>query len=913
MQDALEAPTIRAASAEINVLQSVAASETIEDLIALVNQNPLLKTEVKCFNKDLYLQLNNILAKKEKRPKIIKKSLRTLVGLLSRAASRATPSRVIGSVGTIAPADSTNSDSLILDEQIVVTGATSTVTNSSSSTAGLIFRWNPCVVIFGNRCYVTAPRKESVDTFSSVGMNPLLEKMHEWCRFPIEKEKLLREIRAIYPDVDEEIVLGLIDQLVRSEVLLTEDDHGYYNYRKNRGVFKHQMEVAECEELLPSVDNIENLDVDLYRNAKGSVPVAFVNELRSYLNHALKFGAFECNDSGIAKTFAELVLEKYGAARVPLSILIHPVEGIDWRTVKQLHKASAPLSNRYISAVYSLACQRGDMWVDLKEIEHLLPEGQSTYGNFDSLDIMASLHGDAEDPVFNIADAISNISGGVTTARFDSLPKKDIQDPFAVNIDWVSDQKALNSVRECISRFSRTLNVNSVSYSDAELTLADLEVWSDGQQVYVCDKNGNPVRFRPMSMAGVGSYPEWLMQIAIAGTAQTPNINWSWGVLEKNVDYLPGVKFGSVIVSRPAFRYTGVSDVKEFNTWADALNISEWIRIGAADRKLLLNRKKWAFADILETELRRGDGWIYASFPGELDPFVRDADGKAFFAEISQTFNVSSCEKDWSGLKEIAQDLSLVESQADRQVVPAVSDYVNLVVVPRDGFRERVLRTLFAAQKKPQKYYVRYPNSEGEQSFRLRYPRKSDESEIIEQQILQMVRDGILLDVEEKPHSFEFERYGGKESFSLFTEIFALESQIAVQLSNLNDDSAVPDSLHLSLLDWWLNFFPASKQDVIEFATSSQDFEKETHKEASRLVRSAPSSLEKINELEEVASRFSELARDIQKHNLGAYELQSAAHLFCNRLGVSTDREKTLWLALSKSAKRKNNEYNIYN
>ncbi|MCQ9344098.1 lantibiotic dehydratase [Corynebacterium kozikiae] len=895
-------PIIRAASTCIDVLNTATKASSLDELVTLIEQEELLQIELKLFHPEVLRQVEVISAGIEQRPKIARKTIRALTRLIARATSRATPSRLMGSVGNISL--TSDPDSLALENIVEITASRRNVRVSDAGTPYDFLRWNPSIVVFGSRFYVTAPRKSTVDPLSSVGTNPLLSLVRTLSMHPVSRELLISHITATYADVSRQVVEEIIYQLVDKEILLTENDESYYSFRNSRQSVRTEIDLSNP--IVPNLEDPSILDVDMYRHAQGQLPGEMHETIISYLNHGLSHGIFEYNDSGIGQVFAELLLEKYGAARIPVARLIHPTEGLPWSRIRRAQGTISTTVTAYHRAVYSAGMDSKSGWIDLRELGEELPRTDRRYRNFDSVDIIASVHGDKSNPLYSMADAISNISAGVTTARFDHLNGEAVPDQDGVDIDWVSPQQAFNSVREHHESFSRRLNVNCFEHNASELTVDDLQVWTDGISVHVCDTKGSPVIFRPTSMAGLGCLPEWLMQIAISGTAFTPNINWSWSGIENSVDYLPGVVYGELIVSRPARRYTGDVDFEKFNSWADRHNIPAWIRIGAADKKILLNRTASIFKEVLQSELHRGDGWIYYTFEGELSPYSIDSTGKRYFVEVSQSYRVEAFRTPSSQLNDVAAKLPVVSAHHDKELVPASSEYVNLIIVPREGNYDRVLESLFLESRPDHEmYFVRYPHSSGGMSIRLRFRRNTDENYGLHQAIRELAANGTLLDIVEEPHSFEYERYGGKESFCLFKLLATLESKLVIEL---NSSSTGPHTHRdFGLLDWWLDLFPDNRREVIAFAISSGSQTGESIKQASRIARESR-AMTRPSIPDSIHSEIRAVAHEISRAPINTYQLQSAAHLFCNRIGISTQREIVLWIALSKTEGMKHHD-----
>lgn len=518
---AIGSPTIRAASTDIGILDQLTNATTVNELLPLLRRSSLLFTELNTFHPEVVDQIRCIVNGTESRPKVIRKTIRTLCGLISRSAARATPSRLIGSVGNISPSCSATSEKLVLDTVGTITASVPAVPTSSTETHGTTLRWNPSAVIMDGRCYITAPRRPTTKSFSSVGVNSLIRAIRSWAREPITGDELRNTVHHTYPDANTAAIEKVLHQLIDHEVLLAEDDIGYHTYRSRRCVMRENITLDSGAPRLPDIDHLIDHDVDLYRDATGSVPKGMEAELRDYLNHGLHYGAFDYNDTGIAEIFAQLMLEKYGAARVPLPHLLHPVFGLDWRKVKASHGARSSGGRQpsaYQRAVYTRGIRNTDGWVDLRKESKTLPVVDRQYSGLDSLDLIASVHGTEHDSIYSVADSISSMPGGVSTARFDLFEHGPVADDHAVNIDWVSPQQAFNSVREYRTVFPRTINISSVECHPGELTLDSLQMWSDGTRVHLCDKDGIPIQFRPTSMAGAGAYPEWMMQIAMAAT-----------------------------------------------------------------------------------------------------------------------------------------------------------------------------------------------------------------------------------------------------------------------------------------------------------------------------------------------------------------------------------------------------------
>lgn len=891
---------IRAASSDLSALTLLEDDCDTSDLLAIADQNVGLHNELENFHPHLVRHAREIAEGEKLQPKTIRKTNRGLASIIVRSASRSTPSRLLSTVGNLHPGD----EPVMLDDTGFVVAAVQMGNLDPGETTTTMLRWNPSIVIHGEWGYLTAPRGNNVAQNSSFKRNRVVDRLRELTLRSAKSDDVVATIGREF-EAPTDIVQGLVDQFLEREFLLTESDESYSNFRSSRQVWRQDISFVNPVQVGIPADHD---DVDLYRSASGSIN-GLDGLLCEYLDFALEAGIFDYADAGISSVFSDMFIEKFGMTRVAVVDLIHPVHGLDLETIRSSPSAQAAVKQEVPPlqrAVYERCAVEGKRWVDIRACGAELPKNQRNYHGFSSVDVIASIHGETGRETFNLADAISNVHGGITTARFDCLQSTtDVQPAQFVNIDWVSPDDAFNAVRESESSGDRTLNVNAFGALDSELTISDLVVWSDGREMHVADTEGNPIELRPRSMVGVASYPSWLFEIFLLSNTQLPNINWSWGDLSNHVNYTPGVRYGSLILARPAFRYQGEVDWETFNSWADERSISTWIRIGDADRKLLLNRRAPGYRELLEFQLRRSDRWVYESFEEELSSPVTGSDGKQYFSEIVSSIEVqgpnSEDDEDRQRvLKAKASTLPLYVPDEARFITPSGSSTVNLTVVPADGFEAKTLaKVMGALSADPTSYFVRYPLG-SRRSVRFRFSKEAEQAPI-SQTISDLVRDGWVREIQETPHNLEIERYGGLNSFRAFIPLWRIESEIAAALSSTDAKEGISSSLRLPLMSWWLGLFPNMKNSVLAFANQSQVADTEFANKASNLLKQAREqdfqviAEENLQRWLEPAAAF---ANHIDQLELDPYVLQSAAHMFANRLGIGNDEEGLIWRVL---------------
>ncbi|MDO5077198.1 lantibiotic dehydratase [Corynebacterium sp.] len=925
--------------------------------IRLAYESSIISTTLRAFNPIVDANARAILAGDLRLDsKKGRKTLRHISILMARAATRATPSRLVGRVGhthepiiDAAPAAASQSAHrrlgsrelrVVLRDELEIGCAAPITAGEPDAAAPPAVRWNPSAIEIGSRYFVTAPRCRK-EVFGSVGGNDVIARIVELARNPISWDQLVQQLLEEFNIADASVVEKAVLSLVKREFLLSSRSVGYAESCGEQGV---DTRVSQCERfggaLRDWVIEHNEAEFEARRDADVSIGAQALESLEKCYGFLLRNGLLGTVDKGLAAKFAEILHERYGFSRVSLVDLIHPAFGISYQDVVDEFSAaqgasSAEGATSRLAECCARAAIHNDRWVDLNapEIRRLIARDQGASdpeyaANFESFAVPVVPHRvpDGQDSQrgvqFLACDGVVAVPSAVLTARYRLLRGDDSQ-PVANSgaarkgvataaIDWMSNDRKVNAIRESRQDVDYTLNVNAFATSKNELVCSDLYVWSDGKRVFIEKEDGTRLHFEPTSMVSLHLYPEWVRLLFVVATADWPALQWDWGSLERFHDFLPGVRFDNVILQRPKFRYRGEETLEAFNAWCDELGIGPLVRLGMSDRKVLVNRTTLADSSTLAHLLRSGDKWVDDAGIEHGVPLCTDSAGHAFHSELVVSFQ---CVRKFAdptrehtpaageGVAALNHQALLefedVDSYGYEQLIPATSDWCNLEIVPRGG-EVHPLISLFSGLNVPF-YFVRYSTKSGKACVRLRLLREHMMQADVRQFFAALVWDGWVSEVTEQQHRLEVERYGGQAGFAAFSELFIAESALLSWLASKKLLEPLSVSERAFLLRRWLHTSPLPYGVHREVARQQRS----TRGGKTRVV--IPDALADSLQphREQIDAFFEAIARAMDNVVAAIPELREpwgvAAHLFCNRLGISTEEEQQVWKALAKT------------
>lgn len=871
--------------------------------------------------KNLTSILKDELAEESKKGR---KAIRHLSVLMARSATRATPSRLAGKIGNCKTEQENEPHQIIFDDKITVACIRSTeFGEKKDETSNEWVRWNPSSFSFGGRMYITAPRKGSTKPYESVGRNKVIDQIALNSSKPIKRSKLISDLSKAYPEATGAVIKNAIQTLIDQEFLLEEADLGYYEQQRKASIREKKFSAEfELEEMQKFLETEETYDIESSRSAIISEDIVDFDVVKECFNYLTKNSLIESTDKGVSGHFAALLHEKYGYSRIRLSDLAHPSFGLSYKKiVADFQRNSSSKCAASMVALFSTAMMQADKWIDLNAASYRNAIQDSSTSDNDILKIDTSQLESYAVPMApyaisnNVQESEKGIKqyGNIILFACDgtvALPGYAIHSRYHlsklgelnhqhnpnsvqdVNIDWVSPDRATNAIRENDPIGGITINVNSFNVIGHEILPNEIYLWSDGEKVSLEKQNGEKIRVPPQSMISISLLPEWLTLIFLASTQNWPTMRWSWDSFENYSDFLPGVHYKNIVLQRPKFRYRGPGSFEKFNSWCNKKGISAAIRIGQMDRKVLLDRNSNSAKACLLHLLQSSDGWFEEANLEIEGPLSVDSTGRKIHSELVVQVN----SEDFSKVRDlkVRPKFSDVNDNLYGQIIPSISSEVNLEIVPRQSSLSSMVGWLRTNIDIPF-YFVRYRTSSGFPCLRFRAAREDIARSEVSDKIRKLVSDGWVAEISENQHRLEIERYGGLSSFDAFRRLFIMESRLIGDLINEVNFEEWSLQLKTSLVYNWVAMSPIQanilKADNIKTDISMRRFHFDKNS-VDNIINENARVYYSVKKLKEA---FIDVAKEAT--NL-ADSWAVAAHLFCNRLGITPEDEQRLWNTL---------------
>lgn len=851
-----------------------------------------------------------------------RKALRHVTMLMARGATRATPSRLVGRVGLVHSdaandAGSNGNVQLTLHDDVVIGCIDPISTDEENEEQPRELRWNPSAVEVGNRYYLTAPRTEN-EPFSSVGRNKLLDRIVALTMMPMGWDALVQQLVEEFHVDDVKFVEKSLDTLLQKEFLLGSTDVGYRQRCRTQNIstVSSKGNALEAHTRHWILEN-KHSDFEVRRDADVHIGARTLASLERCYSFLLQHELVQTTDQGVANTLAEIVHERYGFSRVCVQDLLHPAFGISYQDiVEQFNNTRDINPPEELVELCAWATARGQRWIDLKapEVRAIVSSRKAQLGQKYSISpgtfsvpvVPMRDPSDASKVQFIACDGTVALPGHNLTARYRLLADaavstiKHKNGETKAGVDWISNRKEVNSIRELNIEESCTLNVNAFETPNDEILAKDLYVWSDGNRMYIEKEDGTRLRFEPTSMASIQLYPDWIRILYLITTANWPMMCWSWEPLARHHHVLPGVRYGNVILQRPKFRYFGELTPKAFNAWCDEREISCFVRLGSHDRKILVDREAIHDDSTLTHLLKSGEHWIEdAEFESGL-PLCTDSSGNSIHSELIVEFDLPASEQE--RVSQVAPRFEDISNHGTEQLIPATGDWANLELVPRGGSLNALIGLL--PKLHAPCYFVRYRTSNGKTCLRLRLPRSEMMREETRAFINSLAWDGWVTAITEQQHRLEIERYGGERAFDVFQGLFIAESAFISWLASkkLLNSLALDDRAFL--LHRWVEISPI-RIEIIQAQGRSNGIQK-SRKAKVEIPDVFPEALASYRDT--IDHYFDLISNQMEALCALPSDLHEswgvAAHLFCNRIGITPDEEQVVWKALVKNARR---------
>lgn len=164
--------------------------------------------------------------------------------------------------------------------------------------------------------------------------------------------------------------------------------------------------------------------------------------------------------------------------------------------------------------------------------------------------------------------------------------------------------------------------------------------------------------------------------------------------------------------------------------------------------------------------------------------------------------------------------------------------------------------------------------------------------------------DGWVTAITEQQHRLEIERYGGERAFDVFQGLFIAESAFISWLASkkLLNSLALDDRAFL--LHRWVEISPI-RIEIIQAQGRSNGIQK-SRKAKVEIPDVFPEALASYRDT--IDHYFDLISNQMEALCALPSDLHEswgvAAHLFCNRIGITPDEEQVVWKALVKNARR---------
>lgn len=824
--------------------------------------HPVLKKEIELFNPVQYSKLEAIIAENSevKMNKSGKKLLSFLDRFVSRSATRATPARLTTSVVFRDQSENASASAFsptgLTDCYEVRLPAKSKATDREKFGE---LRWNPSAILMGERWHLSAPKRQDNKRALSLANTDIVEYIAKKTLSSKDGNELAADLAREY-DTEESAGTEAVQQLIDKEFLLEEAGESFRRDYCGANSFKHFENIDQLTPEELAAGTLTHYVSETIEKPK-SIPGSLYRQMVEGYEAIAKVGGFDQYDAGLSSKIAVKLFETYGNTAVPVTKISEMNSGIG---LEELTEESVALRPSIQNMIISENLRSGGLFVSLDQLPlEKLPERK---GILVESAIVAVLWDKGKRSQLVTADGMPGVPSSSFTARFRGVPQVYANDQSAVSptygLDWVDSNRSMNLLRE--SEFaSKALNVNSGSLKKGDLTPSELWVSSDGEMLHILTEDKKEVNIYPHSMVNIESAPLWLRAVLLSTATGWLRPRWTWRSFEDVVDYLPGVKWKSIVISRPKIRAGDNVSFEELNELCDKYNFGTYVRVGAYDKKPLFNRLNKSQFAALKKVLGQGDKWIYWASDEEIESSRAGEKLTEFVLRLPGISQRDLFEKRRLTEAEVQSIPTYVYAES-RVVGFGLNGWRSIEFEVEPGLVFTVLNRLLVGSAS---YFIRYMRA-GRPVIRFRFPLDDLSSQ---EQINALVSDGLIYRLREELHANEIERYGGLRSFSLAQTLFASESRLVAQLG-----SKLQGEEWSAFAQWWLISEKCLTPELPELF-----FDRLQHS-----LTSLPLSPQFIESLDQFWVDFkttSIFAKDVRN---------DLAHMFLNRLGVSNDLEK---------------------
>ncbi|UEA81448.1 thiopeptide-type bacteriocin biosynthesis protein [Tsukamurella paurometabola] len=879
-----------------------------------------LRAAVEVSSESLLATWASIVEGRETRERQIRKVWRSVLSYAIRSTTRATPFGLFGGIAVVPVVDG---GEVLLDSgkhRAVVRSSSfhrkAVAANRAEELNGMVAT-NPSVHLKGGRYVVRLPSSGERTQVSIRATPPARSAVH-MAREPISAAAIVQRLSADHPDVESEVVSAMVRGLIDSDVLIPIPGMSVVTARPEEG---------EAEFLFPreAVDRVRNLRsraaktrnaalVDIELAAGGGFPAELIANAAPVLDMLLRTTVIPHRSQRL-HDFATRFGERFGHTLVPLRVAVDPDDGVgmpDFSADDPGTRAAADGKARLRARLIERARTSGSGSIELldADLEDLDVDGDLV----DSYDLFLHLERRGSRPVLTLTPVTSNFPAGRGIGRFTpgseaahrsasrQCEREVLRSPETVfaQLDYVSARDGVNDVSTTAQLYPAVLAANTWPRDAARtLQLSDVHLALVGDHVRLFLGDGTPLELRQPNMVSPESLPEILRLLVFLTWDGAVRPYWSWGGAEQALAHLPEVVFRDVVVSRQRWRYLGADKptAAQVRDWTSRSGVSRYVYHGEFDNRLLLDLTCAGHLELLAAGIARGSTWVTeAPSPQDLGTTVDDA-GRLHSTEVVVSIAAEP-------LPRTAVDYPVFDETLDgqRRIRPG-GTWASLEFPVDLDDQNRILGAIGTAiGRDADWYYVRYNDRTGRDVLRLRCRSPLDELSILD--LLADLRSaGEIGDLVITSHHLELERYGGIDRFAKHEKRFCAESRIiAEHIDRLpapteeDDEAGQRERIRglAALVDGWLSATIGDEHRIhgvsrIALAGYESELGDEVHA-IRRRVRGLQIEPETAQWLTDELCDMSSIDDPIAP-------LQSALHLFCNRLGMTrADEYAALWI-----------------
>ncbi|ARU52633.1 hypothetical protein CBR64_15405 [Cellulosimicrobium cellulans] len=815
---------------------------------------------------------------------------------------------------------------------------------------------HPGLVVRGDRLVVPVRwgRRSGRATASSVRTSALVTQVMELCRDGLTRSELVA--RVVESGVPEAAAGRLVARLVDFEVLVPSAGRSMFEGLRQPGVPDDVVRALEGYATAPWGDGAAELaeaqaalraahgaagtstgsphrgafvHVDTYLDVRGAVPEDLVKAAAAVAPVLARVSPVPAPRPGVVR-WAERFRERYGSALVPVLRAADPERGLGlpekWDEPDPSDEAD-PERRRLLSVRASLldrARRTGTGSVTLldEDLRSLPHNG----GWPSSYDLFVGLSQRDGRTVLTVTPVGARSPGGRGIGRF-TLGNADLAErartwagydravhaeAVVAELDCGTDDGALNVVGMTVALHAATLALTGSAGSredDRRIRLDELFLGTvDEGSLGLFLGDGTPVELRQLTMLNTDQYAEIVRLLLEVGQSGGVAPRWSWGPVGGLVDYVPEVVYRGVVLSEQAWRWTGGRGSRDaVSGWLREAGLPRYVTVGDGDNRLHLDTEDPVHVDLLAGELGERPAWVHEAPPPERLGTIPGPDGD-HAAELVVTLPTPdehrARARRWSPRPVVRE----ADDEARRLDIGKGWTYLTLKA-RRDRF-DGLVRTLAAAAGARPWYFVRY-DEQGHGQLRLRVNADLAALGDLFDVVARLRADGTVGEVAVRTFELELERYGGAVSFGIWQDAFCVESQALVAGAALrvrsSDDE--PDyAFAAGLVEAWLSVAapdPETADRVLELVDEGYAAElgpdvhvlRATARQHEARASDAAAALGEALREHWTAPSAVDAVRD-------ATVVQSALHLFCNRLGLDR-REEFVVLRIADRARRK--------